>query len=41
MKLLENTVFDEKSKHIEINVHFIRDMVQRGSVKLQYLATEE
>ena len=41
MKLSENPVFHDKSKHIEIRYHYIRDMVQRGEVKLQYVATEE
>ena len=34
VKLLENPVFHDKSKHIEIKYHHIRDMVQRGAVKL-------
>ena len=34
-------MFHDKSKHIEIKYHYIRDMVQRGVVKLQYVATEE
>ena len=34
VKLLENPVFHEKSKHIEIKYHYIKDMVQRGAVKL-------
>ena len=41
MKLSENPVFHDKSKHIEIKYHYIRDMVQRGAVKLQYVVTEE
>ena len=41
MKSSENLVFHEKSKHIKIKYHYIRDMVQRGAVKLQYVATEE
>ena len=41
MKLLENRVFHDKSKHIEIKFHYIKDTVQRGAVKLQYRATEE
>ena len=41
VKLLENPVFHDKSKHIEIKYHYIRDMVQRGAMKLQYVATEE
>ena len=34
-------VFHDKSNHIEIKYHYIRDMVQRGAVKFQYVATEE
>ena len=41
MKLSENLVFHEKSKHIEIKYHYIKDMVQRGALKLQYVATNE
>ena len=37
----ENLVFHDKSKHIKIKYHYIRDMVQRGEVKLQYVAMEE
>ena len=37
----ENPVFHDKSKHIEIKYHYIRGMVQRGAVKLLYVATEE
>ena len=37
----ENLVFHDKSKHIEIKYHYIKDMVQRGVVKLQYMATDE
>ena len=41
MKLSENLVFHDKLKHIEIKYHYIRDMVQREAVKLQYVATED
>ena len=34
-------MFFDKSKNIEIKFHYIRDMVQRGEVKLQYMATDE
>ena len=37
----ENPVFHDRSKYIEIKYHYIRDMVQRGVVKLLYVATEE
>ena len=41
VKLSENPMFHDKSKHIEIKYHYIRDMVQRGAVKLQYVETNE
>ena len=34
VKLSENLVFHDKSKHIEIKYHYIRNMVQRGAVTL-------
>ena len=39
VKLSENPVFHDKSKHIEIKYHYIRDMVQRKVVHVQYLST--
>ena len=41
VKLSENPVFHDKSKHIEIKYHYIRDMVQRGAVKLHYVVIDE
>ena len=39
--LPKNMVFHDRSKHIEIRYHFIRDYVQRGVVGLQYISTNE
>ena len=39
--MTENPEFHDKSKHIEVRYHFIRDMVQKGAVKLKYVPTEE
>ena len=39
--MLENPVLHDKSKHIEIKYHYTRDMVERGAVKLQYVAMDE
>jgi hypothetical protein len=41
VKLSENLVFHDKSKHIEIKYHYIRDMVQMKTVHVQYLSTHE
>ena len=41
MKLSENPLLHDKSKHIEIKYHYIGDMVQRGAMKLLYVVTEE
>ena len=39
IKLSENHVFHDRSKHIDIRCHFIRDYVQRGDVQLKYIPT--
>jgi hypothetical protein len=41
IKVYENPVFHDRSKHIEIRYHFIRDCMHKGSVKLQYVPTGE
>jgi hypothetical protein len=41
IKMTENLVFRDKSKYIEIRYHYIRDMVQRGALKLLYVSTDE
>ena len=37
----ENPVFHDKSKHIEIKYKYIHDMVEKGAMKLQYVAINE
>jgi hypothetical protein len=39
--MIENSVFHDKMNHIEIQYHYIHDMVQKGAVKLQYVGTDE
>ena len=41
IKMTKNLVFHDKTKHTEVRYHFILDMVQKGSVKLKYVPTEE
>jgi hypothetical protein len=41
IKMSENPVDHDRSKHIDTRYHYIRDMVQKGAVQLQYLSTDE
>ena len=34
-------MFHDRSKHIEIQHFYIRDMMQKGAIKLQYVSTDE
>jgi hypothetical protein len=41
IQMTENPILHDRSKHIEIRYHYIRDMVQRGALKLKYVSTDE
>eukprot|EP00253_Pinus_taeda_P033479 PITA_33479 len=41
IKLSENPMFHDQSKHIDTRCHFVRDCVQRGAVQLSYTPTGE
>ena len=41
VKFSENHVFHDRSKHIDMRYHYIRDMVERGVVRLQYILMDE
>ena len=41
IKMTENMVFQDKSKHIEVRYHYIWDMVHKGAVKLKHVPTKE
>ena len=37
--LAKNPIFHERSKHIRIKYHFIRDCLEDGSIKASHIAT--
>ena len=41
IKLLINPVFHDRSKHIDIRYHHIRDCVQRKIMLIQYIPIED
>jgi hypothetical protein len=41
IRLSEHPIFHERSKHIEIKYYFIRDKIQEGEVKREYIPTDE
>jgi hypothetical protein len=41
IKLFENPVFHDRSKHIEMRYHYVWDMVQRNILSIQYVRTAE
>ena len=41
IRLSENPMFHDQSKHIDIRYHFLRDCVQRGTIRLEYIQTDE
>jgi hypothetical protein len=41
MNLIENPIFHDTSKHIEVKYHYIWDIVQRGFVKLHYISWDK
>ena len=40
ISLARNPVMHDRSKHIELRYHFIRDCVETNRIELEYVATE-
>lgn len=38
--LAKNPVFHDRSKHIDVHYHFIRECVEEGRIVLDYIATQ-
>ena len=41
ISLSKNPVFHDRSKHIEIRYHFIRECVENGKVQIEFVRSEE
>ena len=41
IKMTENPMLHDRSKHIEIRYFYIQDMMQKGAIKLEYVSTDE
>jgi len=41
IKLAESKVNNRRTKHIDIRFRFLRDIVENGSFKLEYVSTDD
>ena len=41
IKLAHNPIHHSRTKHFDLKTHFIRDLVEKGLIKLRYCPTQE
>ena len=41
ISLIKNLVLHDRSKHVEIRFHYIRECADRGLIKIDFIRTEE
>lgn len=41
ISLSQNAIFHARKKHMEIDFHYIRDLVQERKVKIEYISTQD
>lgn len=41
LRLIKNPEFHQRSKHIDVKYHFIRDLYDKGEIDVQYIKSEE
>ena len=41
IKIFDDPVLHDQRKHIDIRYHFLRDCVQRGTIRLEYIQADE
>jgi hypothetical protein len=41
ISLCKNLVFHERSKHIDVRYHFVRECVEEGKLEVEHVRTEE
>ena len=39
--LARNPVFHDRSKHVDIQFHYTRELVRKGRIQLEYLSTKD
>lgn len=40
-KLCKNPVFHNRTKHVDIRHHFVRETIERGDINIEYLSKNE